>query len=111
MIRIVAVALALGMAGLVCLPIPVLSIPMLGASILLLGYAMLRAAAPGFLRLGRDPYDLRALRELHEQAEEEVPFEEDDVEIGGSVACLTCNQAYDARLGHCPRCGRSQFGG
>ena len=53
----------------------------------------------------QDPYDLRALREIHEQAEREkmhvkVPREEAD------IVCPHCGHLHGPQFFACPNCGR-----
>lgn len=57
------------------------------------------------LRAKKDPYDLKELRELHE----ERPYDEVDVpgveESSGDVTCGRCQNHYSGRLPGCPFCG------
>jgi hypothetical protein len=57
------------------------------------------------LRPARDPYDLKLLREIHEQ--EEIRNVRVPEARGDNVVCPTCGEVYGNDLPACPRCGRS----
>jgi len=53
----------------------------------------------------RDPYDLQALREVHEREAVRTLLEEEPTPDSDTVACRGCGACYSARIGVCPECG------
>ena len=53
----------------------------------------------------RDPYDLEALREVHERATVQTLLEEEPIPDSDTVVCRNCGASYAATIGVCPECG------
>ena len=66
------------------------------------------AAALYFATLGmrrRDPYDLEALREVHEREAVQALLDDEPTPDSDSVVCRNCGACYPAGIGVCPECG------
>lgn len=96
-----AVAMAAMMLG---LAVPILFLPML----FITGMGCVVAAALGLKALRRDPYDLRALRDLDENERDGDPSEPELHKVD-RILCVHCGDEYNIRLPACPRCGRSSL--
>ncbi|MCH8274289.1 MAG: hypothetical protein IH851_05815 [Armatimonadetes bacterium] len=78
--------------------------PLIG---LLFSCGVIYFAAAGVFALRRDPYDLRQLRDVHEEEEVRKARMEETPSEGDSVYCPYCSTVYASDLPTCPQCGRS----
>lgn len=95
---LIAGAVACLFAALLFKRSPVLAIASIGGLV----YFSIRAVK----QMWRDPYDLGALREIHEAIELE-DVESEEILDADNVLCPHCRAVYPSFLPACPECGRT----